>query len=155
MPPGMVSQSVSYHHGVSCTYVLWSIPSSTSKPLRSFPHCVQSGFMSSLWMCSCMYNTQKTCGFLQVQLVAWSWKVDIRKNSVNYWTAIILLKDIKEKSIYFHVLYLFRMTRACIVQGRYRKALSALTASTVLWATTSGLRGGKSWGNLQNKTKLF
>lgn len=47
--------------------------------------------------------------------------------------------------------YLFRMTRACIVHGRYRKALSPLTASTVFWATTSGLRGGKSWGNLRGK----
>lgn len=35
----------------------------------------KSGFMSSLWMCSCRYNSQKTCGFLQAQLVAWSWKV--------------------------------------------------------------------------------
>lgn len=33
------------------------------------------------------------------------------------------------------------------------KAWSVRTPSTVFWATTSGLRGGKSWGNLKNNNK--
>lgn len=50
---------------------------------------------------------------------------------------------------FFFFFYLFRKTSACIVHGRYRKASSALTASTVFSATTSGLSGGKSCGNLR------
>lgn len=44
--------------------------------------------------------------------------------------------------------YLFKMTRACMVQGSRRSARLSCTASTVLRATVSGFSGGKRLGNL-------
>lgn len=55
-------------------------------PPSCWGHCrirVHSGFMSSLWMCSCRCNSPKTCGFLRAQLVAWSWRMyKIRRKNV-------------------------------------------------------------------------
>lgn len=44
--------------------------------------------------------------------------------------------------------YLFKITRACMVHGRRRRAWLSCTASTVLRATVSGFSGGKRLGNL-------
>lgn len=51
--------------------------------------------------------------------------------------------------------HLFRITRTCIVHGRSRKAWFVWTASTVLLATVSGLRGGKRLGNLKKENKQW
>lgn len=50
--------------------------------------------------------------------------------------------------------HLFRITRTCIVHGRSRKAWFIWTASTVLLATVSGLRGGKRLGNLNRENTI-
>lgn len=76
-----------------------------------------SRFMSSLWTCSCRYNFQKTCGFLQVRLVAWSWKEQKDQNFVKH-KLLALIMAMKQRQMIYVTSYLLRMTRACMVQGR-------------------------------------
>lgn len=125
--------------GTRCLHSVW---------LKDFSHSILPCcylFKSFPWMCSCTCSFLQTCGSLPEQPVAKGCgkKKQERKSSV--YMHNIFFPTMKKQ---YWKTNLLRMTRKCMVHGSTTKAVLVLTASTVLWATISGFRGGNSWGNL-------